>query len=247
MEIHGITLSVILPVYNEESCITAVLEELYSALAFAEKIEVILVDDGSSDNTPSLLKAFVETHLSTRLVTLSANTGQSAAFWAGIQAATGDVIVLMDADGQNDPADIQKCVAKLDQADICCGYRANRKDTFSKRIASKFANRLRRAILKDPIIDTGCSMKAFKAPLLKTLQYWDGMHRFLPMLASLQGAEIVQIPVGHRSRFSGKSKYTNFGRFKRTVADLFGVRWIKSRTRKFTVLSSTALKKDVHE
>ncbi len=246
MNTHRIKISVILPVYNEESCIVAVLEELFSALAFAEKNEVFLVDDGSTDNTPSLLETFARTHLSTRLMTLSANSGQSAAFWAGIQAATGDVIVLMDADGQNDPSDIKNCVAKLEHADICCGYRANRQDTYSKRIASKFANRLRRALLKDTIIDTGCSMKAFKAPLLKTLQYWDGMHRFLPILASLQGAEIVQIPVGHRSRFSGKSKYTNFGRFKRTVADLFGVRWIKSRTRKFTVIPSTVFQRDAH-
>lgn len=233
---QGFDISVILPVYNEESCITAVLDELYAAMAFAKNFEIVLVDDGSSDSTPSLLEAFAKTHPSVRRLALSANSGQSAAFWAGIQSAKGNVIVLMDADGQNDPADIEKCVRQLDQADISCGYRANRQDTASKRIASKFANRLRRAILKDPILDTGCSMKAFKAPLLQSLQYWDGMHRFLPMLASFQGAEIVQIPVGHRSRFSGKSKYTNFGRLKRTVADLLGVRWLKSRTRQFKVV-----------
>ncbi len=237
---HGRVISVILPVYNEESCIVAVLDELYAAMAFAEAFEIVLVDDGSSDSTPSLLDAFTQSHPSSRLLTLSANSGQSAAFWSGIQSAKGDVIVLMDADGQNDPADIEPCVKKLEQADICCGYRANRQDTASKRIASTVANRLRRAMLKDPIIDTGCSMKAFKAPLLKSLQYWDGMHRFLPILASFQGAEIFQIPVGHRNRFAGKSKYTNFGRLKRTVADLLGVRWLKSRTRPFKVTSSAA-------
>lgn len=239
-------ISIVLPVYNEAACIVPVLSELCRTLAFAPRHEVIVVDDGSTDGCSVLIAEFAASHPRVRTLRLEPNAGQSAAFWAGIQAAAGDVLVLIDADGQNDPADIERLVAALDGADICCGYRARRNDTLSKRLASRLANACRRAILGDEIIDTGCSLKAFKAPLLKSLQYWDGMHRFLPMLASLQGAEIIQIPVGHRSRFSGKSKYTNFGRFKRTVADLFGVRWIKSRTRKFAVLPSTALTKDTH-
>lgn len=239
MDGQGSMISVVLPVYNEASCISAVLEELQASLTFARSAEIVIVDDGSTDDTPALLTTFASTHPASRLLQLSANSGQSAAFWAGIQAAAGDIIVLMDADGQNDPADIEKCVSALAQADICCGYRAHRQDTFSKRIGSKLANRLRRAVLKDEIIDTGCSMKAFRAPLLKTLQYWEGMHRFLPVLASLQGATIIQIPVSHRSRFSGTSKYTNFGRLKRTIWDLFGVRWLKKRTRRFRVIPLT--------
>lgn len=237
MDIHSSLTSVVLPVFNEESCITAVLEELHDAMdSTGRPYEIILVDDGSSDETPRLLTSFAETNPCVRLLRLSANSGQSAAFWAGIQDAKGDAVALMDSDGQNDPSDIAKCVAELRNADICCGYRHNRRDSLSKRIASRMANSLRRAILGDMVIDTGCSMKAFKTPLLKSLQYWDGMHRFLPVLASLQGAQIVQIPVNHRGRISGKSKYTNFGRLKRTIRDVFGVRWLQKRTRRFTVV-----------
>jgi dolichol-phosphate mannosyltransferase len=231
------SLSVILPIYNEASCITAVLDELCASLASLGRSEIIAVDDGSTDQTPALLKAYAAKHPVVRLLRLDPNAGQSAAFWAGIRAATGDIIVLMDADGQNDPADIVRCVTALEKADICCGCRLERKDTFSRRLASKFANNLRRAILKDTIIDTGCSLKAFKAGLLKPLQYWDGMHRFLPVLASFHGAVIVQIPVKHRHRIAGKSKYTNLGRLKRTAWDLFGVRWLKKRARTFRVIN----------
>ncbi len=233
-------ISVVLPVYNEESCISTVLAELRDALrGSTDSYEIMLVDDGSNDGTAGLLHEFAAQNPEVTVLRLSANSGQSAAFWAGIQRAAGRVITLMDADGQNDPSDIAKCAAPVlaGEADICCGYRQNRKDTFSKRIGSKLANRFRRKMLGDEIIDTGCSMKAFRSELLKVLQYWDGMHRFLPVLASLQGARIVQIPVNHRPRLAGKSKYTNFGRLRRTVRDLRGVKWLKSRTRKFKVLS----------
>ncbi len=230
-------LSVVLPVFNEAECISDVLNELHAVLAGAGgRFEIVLVDDGSTDGTRPLLEAFCRRQPSgARLFALGANSGQSAAFWAGIQAARGDIIVLMDADGQNDPADIARCVAALGAADICCGYRRQRQDTFSKRAGSRLANRLRRAVLHDQVIDTGCSLKAFRAGVLKPLQYWDGMHRFLPVLASLQGARIVQVPVGHRARLAGRSKYTNLGRLLRTARDLFGVRWLMQRTRRFTV------------
>ena len=228
--------SAVLPVYNEAACIVPVLTELYRGVAFAERHEIIVVDDGSTDGSSTLINEFAVAHPGLRTLRLEPNAGQSAAFWAGIQAATGDVIVLMDADGQNDPADIAHLVSALDGADIVCGYRARRNDTFAKRAASRLANAVRRAILHDDIRDTGCSLKAFKAPLIKPLQYWDGMHRFLPMLASLNGAKIVQIPVSHRGRMAGKSKYTNFGRLMRTVRDMRGVAWLQSRTRRFAVM-----------
>lgn len=229
-------LSVVVPVFNEEACIASVLDELCAALRSLDHTwEVVVVDDGSSDGTPALLRAASRREPRLRLLRLDPNAGQSAAFWAGFQAARGGWIATMDADGQNDPADFARCMRALDAADACCGFRQKRQDTAAKRWGSKLANRVRNRILGEDVIDTGCSMKVFRAPLLKSLQYWDGMHRFLPTLVALQGARIVQLPVGHRERAAGLSKYTNWGRLKRTVRDLLGVRWLKSRTRRFRV------------
>jgi len=228
-------LSVVVPVFNEEQCIATVLEELCMALrSQGMEWEVVAVDDGSTDATPGLLQQAARHEPRIRLLRLHPNAGQSAAFWAGFQAARGALIATMDADGQNDPADIERCVQGLKGADACCGYRHKRQDTAAKRWGSKWANRVRNRILGEEIIDTGCSMKVFRAPLLTSLQYWDGMHRFLPTLAALQGAKIEQLPVGHRARAAGTSKYTNWGRLKRTIRDLWGVRWLKSRTRLFS-------------
>lgn len=230
-------LSVVVPVYNEEDCIASVLGELLAALRAESGTswEVVAIDDGSTDRTPELLRKAAQAEPRLRVLRLTPNAGQSAAFWAGFQAARGEAIATMDADGQNDPADIVRCLRGLVAADACCGYRQKRRDTLAKRWGSKLANRVRNRILGEAVVDTGCSMKAFRASYLKHLQYWDGMHRFLPTLVALQGARVAQLPVAHRPRSAGVSKYTNWGRLKRTVRDLLGVRWLKSRTRRFTV------------
>lgn len=231
-------LSVVLPIFNEEECIVAVLDELCAVLrARAATVwEIVAVDDGSTDRTPELLRQAAGREPNLRVLRLAPNAGQSAAFWTGFQAARGAVIATMDADGQNNPADIGRCLQGLAEADVCCGYRRKRQDTRAKRWGSRIANKVRNHVLGETVVDTGCSMKAFRAPFLKSLQYWDGMHRFLPALAGLQGARIAQVPVGHRARHAGASKYSNWGRLKRTVSDLFGVRWLKSRTRRFSVV-----------
>lgn len=232
-ESAGPKVSVILPVYNEEACIQAVLDELLVTLGsrLQEPFEVIAVDDGSSDATPQILQRLAQADRRLRVLRLTPNAGQSAAFCAGFRAAAGEIIVTMDADGQNDPADIPSIVRRLDACDCCCGYRAQRQDSASRRWASRLANAVRNRALGEDIIDTGCSMKAFKASYVRNLQPWDGLHRFFATFVSMQGGTIIQQPVHHRARSAGISKYTNWKRLQKTMRDLRGVIWLKSRTR----------------
>jgi glycosyltransferase involved in cell wall biosynthesis len=226
--------SVILPVYNEESCISGVLEELFSVLdaKLDRPYEVIAVDDGSRDRTPDILRETSAKRTNMRVLRLTPNAGQSAAFCAGFRAARGAIVVTMDADGQNDPADIPSVVARINaDCDCCCGFRANRQDTASKRWGSRLANAVRNRVLGEDIVDTGCSVKAFKVAFVQRLQPWDGLHRFFASFVMMQGGRIQQIPVNHRARTAGTSKYTNWRRLKKTIRDLRGVCWLKSRTR----------------
>jgi glycosyltransferase involved in cell wall biosynthesis len=228
----------VLPVYNEAACIDGVLNELFDVLdaKLGRPYEVLAVDDGSTDNTPALLRAQAGRRPNLRLLRLTPNAGQSAAFCAGFRAARGAIVVTLDADGQNDPADIPAVVAKIsDTVDCCCGFRAKRQDTASKRWGSKLANAVRNRALGEAIIDTGCSVKAFKVQFVRTLQPWDGLHRFFASFVMMQGGRIVQIPVNHRARSAGTSKYTNWRRLKKTIRDLKGVAWLKSRTRPHSV------------
>jgi len=230
--------SIILPVFNEEACIAGVLDELCGVLdaRLGRPYEVLAVDDGSADRTPELLRAAAGRHPVIRILRLTPNAGQSAAFCAGFQAARGDIVVTLDADGQNDPADIPAVVARLgDDCDCCCGFRAHRMDKASRRWASRLANGIRNRALGEDIVDTGCSVKAFKVHLVRSLQPWDGLHRFFASFVAMQGGRIVQVPVNHRTRAAGSSKYTNWRRLKKTVRDLRGVCWLKSRTRRFAV------------
>lgn len=223
--------SVVLPVYNEEKCIRGVLDELREMLdgALDEPYEVVAVNDGSSDGTGEVLERIAAGWPELQVFALTENSGQSAAFFAGFRKARGANIVTMDADGQNDPADIPKVLAELGSCDCCCGYRAERRDTWSKRVGSKLANGIRNRVLQEDIIDTGCSLKAFRRELTEPLSVWNGMHRFYPSLFRMQGATIRQVPVNHRARAGGTSKYTNWGRLKKTWADLWAVRWMKRR------------------
>jgi dolichol-phosphate mannosyltransferase len=165
----------------------------------------------------------------------SVNVGQSFAFCTGFQAARGKIIVTFDADGQNDPLDIPLVVGRIGpECDCCCGYRANRQDTRSRRFAGRFSNGIRNAVLHEDIVDTGCSTKAFRAEYVKGLQPWNGLHRFLGSFVAMRGGKIKQVPVHHRSRHAGTSKYTNWKRLQKTVVDLFGVKWLKARVRVYT-------------
>ena len=225
--------SVVVPVYNEEACVAEVLAELFRVLdaTLGRPYEVLAVDDGSTDATPALLRRAAAAEPRLRVLRLEPNAGQSAAFCAGFRAARGATIVTLDGDGQNDPADIPAVVAALDRCDCCCGYRATRRDTASRRWASRLANGVRNRALGETIRDTGCSVKAFKAPFVRDLQPWDGLHRFFASFVAMRGGRIEQLPVNHRPRSAGRSKYTNWRRLKKTIRDLRGVAWLKSRTR----------------
>ena len=218
-------LSIVIPLFNEEDNIVALQRELADALAGREH-EIILVDDCSQDQTV----ARIDRRPEVRVLEFEKNTGQSAAMYAGIMAATGEIVALLDGDLQNDPADILRLVAEIDKgADLVCGYRANRKDTFSKRLTSRFANFVRSRFTKDGVRDTGCTLKAMRRECREALVPFYGMHRFIPALVKGMGYKLVEIPVHHRPRTAGVSKYGFGNRAVKAPMDMFAVRWMLSR------------------
>jgi glycosyltransferase involved in cell wall biosynthesis len=217
--------------FNEADNVGPLQEEIAAALA-AEDYELILVDDGSTDGTVARITPGPRV----RVLELARNTGQSAAMFAGIMAARGRFIALLDGDLQNDPADVPKLVAELDRsgADLVCGYRANRRDSGFKKLQSRIANAVRSRFTGDGVRDTGCTLKAMRAECREALVPFRGMHRFIPALIKAAGHRVVEVPVHHRARQHGTSKYG--GGLKRAVPateDMFGVRWLNSR--RFTI------------
>lgn len=225
------SLSVILPIFNESEAIVPVLREVAEVLerSFPGEWELLAVNDGSTDDTGERIRGVAREYPAIRLLTLAENVGQSGALWMGFRQARAPWIATLDADGQNDPADLPKLWEAREGVDAVFGFRAKRKDTWSKRWGSKIANRVRNGILRDNVRDTGCSVKLFKSTLTLPLSPWNGMHRFFGALFLMQGAVIHQVPVNHRPRVAGVSKYTNWGRLKKTVRDLFAMRWVRSR------------------
>lgn len=230
-------LSLIIPVHNEAQAIISVLEEATRVLdGLSQPYEVIVINDGSTDETAEVLAHAQESMSALRVLTITPNSGQSAAFGVGFRECRGRIAVLMDGDGQNDPHDIPTLLDALHDSDVCCGYRLSRRDTWTKRLGSRMANSVRRWVLHDGIKDTGCSLKAIKAEFLHALPMaLRGMHRFLPALLLMQGAKLAQAPVNHRPRSAGRSKYTNLGRLTETVWDLWAVRWMQRRYRCFRI------------
>lgn len=216
--------SIVVPFFNEEETAGEVLAEVLRTNPGAE---VIAVNDGSSDGTAAVLDGVA----GVRALHFAVNRGQSAAMYAGLRAATRPVCALMDGDGQNDPADIPKLVEELERggADVICGYRANRVDTASRRYASRFANKIRRMFLHDGVRDTGCSVKVFRREAVDHLVPFNGMHRYLPAIFLQAGLKIGEVPVNHRGRMAGASKYTNWDRALRGIYDLIGVQWLLRR------------------
>ena len=214
-----------IPLYNEADNMASLQGELHAALKELS-YEIVFVDDGSKDDTV----ARVERRSDVRLLQFEKNAGQSAAMHAGINAAKGAVIVLLDGDLQNDPGDIPRLLAELEKgADLACGYRARRKDTVVKQITSRVANFVRSRFTKDGVRDTGCTLKAMRRDCRQALPLFYGMHRFIPALIKGAGYKIVEIPVNHRPRTAGVSKYGLGNRAIKATVDMFGVRWLLSR------------------
>ena len=217
--------SVIVPLYNEEENVPILQAELRAALRGVDH-EFIFVDDGSADRTVERIEAAPNL----RVIRFEKNAGQSAAIYAGLQAARGAILVLIDGDLQNDPADIPKLVGEVSRgADLVCGYRAQRRDTRVKQLTSRIANAVRSRYTKDGVRDTGCTLKAMRRECVGALVPFKGMHRFIPALIKDAGYRLVEIPVNHRPRRFGQTKYGLGNRAVRATIDMFGVRWLLSR------------------
>ena len=218
-------ISVVVPLFNEEESIGILQTELRAALS-GRDYEIIFVDDGSVDCTAER----IETAPNIRLIRFEKNSGQSAAIYAGLTAARGGTLVIIDGDLQNDPADIPKMLAEIARgADLVCGYRVKRRDTLVKRATSRIANAVRSRYTKDGVRDTGCTLKAMRRECVSTLLPFKGMHRFIPALVKAAGYRLVEVPVNHRPRRFGQSKYGLGNRALRATIDMFGVRWLLSR------------------
>jgi dolichol-phosphate mannosyltransferase len=228
---HSPALSVVVPLFNEAENVPSLQSELSAALSGLD-YEIIFVDDGSSDRTVAQIPVEPRVHV----IRFEKNTGQSAAIYAGLQSARGAIAVLMDGDLQNDPADIPRLLAEIKRgADLVCGYRAQRKDNFAKRLTSRVANFVRSRFTRDGVRDTGCTLKAMRRECIRALIPFKGMHRFIPALIKGAGYRLVEIPVNHRPRKFGQSKYGLGNRAVRATVDMFGVRWLLSRQLNYKV------------
>lgn len=228
----AVSLSVVVPVKDEAENAVPLAREIACALAGYDG-EIIFVDDGSTDGTGTRLQQLKAELPQLRVLRHRQNAGQSRAIRSGVRAARGDLIVTLDGDGQNDPADIPKLLDSMRQGNarlgLVSGVRAQRKDTLSRRTASWLANALRQALLHDGAVDTGCGLKVFRRDAFLALPYFDNVHRFLIALMMREGYEVRFVEVGHRPRLHGASKYTNLGRMLVGIRDLMGVRWLIRR------------------
>jgi glycosyltransferase involved in cell wall biosynthesis len=230
-------LSIVVPVFDERDNLAPLVDEIFAAMSHEPlSLEIVLVDDGSADGSSEAIAQLARSRPGVRGLHFRRNRGQTAAFDAGFKAARGRIVVTLDADLQNDPADIPLVVAALEGNDAAVGYRRLRRDSWWKRVSSRVANAVRNRLSGDDIIDTGCSLKAFRRECLSGLKLYAGMHRFLPTLLRMEGYRVVQVPVNHRERRTGRSKYGMWNRVFRSSADLLAVRWMKKRRLDYEVI-----------
>jgi dolichol-phosphate mannosyltransferase len=223
-------MSVIVPLFNEEGNVLPLAAEIAAALTAAgQTFELLFVDDGSTDRTWQQVREAGQRFPVARGLRHARNFGQSAALWTGLQATTGPLVATLDGDGQNDPADLPRLVAELGSADFVCGVRRRRCDNWVRRGSSRVARAARRWVLGVDFEDTGCFLRVFQRSALDRLYPFDGWHRFLPVLVHGVGGAVKEVPVNHRPRRAGRSKYGVWNRLGRGIYDLFGVRWWLTR------------------
>ncbi|MEK6636224.1 MAG: glycosyltransferase family 2 protein [Planctomycetota bacterium] len=227
-------ISIVIPVYNEVDNIEPLGNSIINAMQ-GQNYEVLYVDDGSTDGSTEKLKEWCTQHTNFRAIHFKKNAGQTAAMDAGFKHAVGKYVVTMDADLQNDPADIPKLLEKLNTYDMVCGWRQKRNDPWIKRISSKVANSIRNKLSNENIKDTGCSLKAYRRECFSRIKLFNGMHRFLPTLFKMEGFSVTEVVVNHYPRKFGKSKYGVFNRAFRAFMDLLVVRWMKKRKLNYEV------------
>ena len=228
--------SVVIPVHNEAGNVSDLADEIDRALA-GRAYEMIFVDDASSDETRAVLVSLKAEHPELRVLSHRSNAGQSRAIRSGVLAARGPVVGTLDGDGQNDPADLPDLYRALtrpaapERLAMVMGRRATRKDTAWKRFGSRFANAIRRRLLRDDCDDSGCGIKVMRRDAYLALPYFDHMHRYMPALMRAEGFDVEFLNVNHRPRGSGVSNYSNFGRLWAALSDLRGVMWLIRRRR----------------
>jgi dolichol-phosphate mannosyltransferase len=226
----SVDISIIVPVYNEADNVLPLAHEVTAAMkAQARSWELVFVDDSSTDNTPERICEATRLLPHVRGLRHALNSGQSAALWTGIQATSSPIIATLDGDLQNDPADLPRMLAELDRADFICGSRRQRRDSSIRKISSRVACAARKAALKADFADTGCALRVFKRSALEGVLPFNGWHRFLPILVHGNGSKTFEMPVNHRPRVAGVSKYGLWNRLWRGIYDLIGVRWYQKR------------------
>jgi len=223
-------LSVVVPIFDEEDSLEPLHRELDAALSgLPGGVEIVLVDDGSRDRSLAVMTALAAKDPRVRVLALDGNHGQSAAFEAGFRAARGELVATLDADLQNDPADIPRMIGHLDGADVVNGVRAERRDSWVRKLSSRIANGFRNRMTGEAVTDVGCSLRVMRTRHARRVKMFRGMHRFLPTLLRLEGARVVEVPVAHRPRRYGTSKYGIGNRLFVGLVDVFAVRWMQRR------------------
>lgn len=240
--------SVVIPSHNERDNLPQLVDEILSAeKASGRRFEIVVIDDQSSDDSWDVLLKLAQKHPQVVARRMEKQSGQSAALSAGFDVARGAVVVTMDADLQNDPADVPKLlkVVESGEADCAIGWRRDRRDPLSKKVISKVANGVRNWMTSETVKDTGCGLKVFRREALAKIARFNGMHRFFPTLVKMHGWTVAEVPVNHRPRTRGKTHYNIFNRFLRPMQDLLAVRWLQKRTLRYQ-LQETATAVRIH-